>query len=100
MSLSVYKNRWLALWYDGNDNHISVLDFGGDASWGPFGNEDRIKEALWNFRASLRDGPDYEPRPDEIILNGLIYAPGDMDYRAILDDKEVDEFDIIEVLPE
>ncbi len=37
-------------------------------------------------------------QPQDIILNGLIYI-GREDFRAILEDEEVTDFDIIEVLP-
>lgn len=82
-------NRWLIFWYDGNNNRVSIIDFGSDQTYGPFGNQDDIVMALYD---AMPDDEKFDEgrsilRQDDIMIGGMVRIEGTPD--VILDDQHI-----------
>jgi hypothetical protein len=76
------KNRWLCLWYDGNANRATVIDFGDDPTNGPYGNADMIIDKLNEVVVPTA-------RSDDIMINAMISIWGNEPPTIWIDNEEV-----------
>lgn len=90
--------RFLTFWYDGNQSRVSLLDFGNDPAFGPFGNEDLIKDQLADW-AHGRDGRSVNS--GDVMLAGMVHVVGTEDTlpSVILEDQEIDAIEVIAIKP-
>lgn len=90
--------RFLTFWYDGDQTRVSLLDFGDDPGFGPFGNDYLIKDQLANW-AHGRDGR--QVNAGDVMINGMVHLTGTEAElpSVIVDDQEIDTIEVIAIKP-